>query len=88
MLYACEISINLFAELKTEFIEEDGRDPHLHEHLRSIGEVAIPPTITKMRTVKKKCFFKTINLLNSFVLYSQMLCLVLSMKERKLIQKN
>ncbi|EIE76117.1 hypothetical protein G6F46_005896 [Rhizopus delemar] len=42
--------IQAASELKTEFIEEDGRDPHLHEHLRSIGEVAIPPTITKMRT--------------------------------------
>lgn len=38
-------------ESKTEFIEEDGRDPHLHANLQSLGPVTIPPTITKMRQV-------------------------------------
>ncbi|RCI00373.1 hypothetical protein CU097_013705 [Rhizopus azygosporus] len=38
------------AEIKTDFIEQDGRDPHLHEHLKSIGPVTIAPTVTKMRT--------------------------------------
>lgn len=39
-------------ESKTELIEEDGRDPHLHENLKSLGPVTIQPTITKMRTVR------------------------------------
>jgi hypothetical protein len=38
-------------ELKTEFIEEDSRDPHLHENLKSLGPVTIAPTVTKMRSV-------------------------------------
>lgn len=38
-------------ESKTEFIEEDGRDPHLLANLQSLGPVTIPPTITKMRQV-------------------------------------
>ncbi|GAA5808187.1 hypothetical protein MFLAVUS_001572 [Mucor flavus] len=36
-------------ESKTDFIEEDSRDPHLDENLRSLGPVTIRPTITKMR---------------------------------------
>jgi hypothetical protein len=31
--------------------KEDMRDPHLHKHLQELGQVKIPPTITKMRTV-------------------------------------
>ncbi|KAI8638405.1 hypothetical protein BD408DRAFT_25204 [Parasitella parasitica] len=36
-------------EFKTEFIEEESRDPQLHENLKTLGPVTIPPTITKMR---------------------------------------
>ncbi|KAI9246617.1 hypothetical protein BY458DRAFT_484502 [Sporodiniella umbellata] len=45
-----EEQIKLASELKPEFLEEDGRDPHLDRHLKTIGTVSIPPTITKMRT--------------------------------------
>ncbi|CEP07526.1 hypothetical protein [Parasitella parasitica] len=41
---------NTASEFKTEFIEEEGRDPQLHENLKSLGPVTVPPTITKMRT--------------------------------------
>lgn len=44
-----EAAILAASESKTEFIEEDGRDPHLHANLQSLGPVTIPPTITKMR---------------------------------------
>ncbi|GAA5795526.1 hypothetical protein EDC94DRAFT_613348 [Helicostylum pulchrum] len=37
------------SESKTEFIEEDSRDPHLDKNLRSLGPVTIRPTVTKMR---------------------------------------
>lgn len=42
----------ILIELKSEFIEQDSRDPHLDQHLKTIGTVSIPPTITKMRTVR------------------------------------
>ncbi|KAG0168623.1 hypothetical protein DFQ28_004612 [Apophysomyces sp. BC1034] len=37
------------ADIKTDFIEEDGRDPQLHKKLTELGPVNVEPTRTKMR---------------------------------------
>ncbi|EPB92894.1 hypothetical protein HMPREF1544_00333 [Mucor circinelloides 1006PhL] len=40
---------NAASEIKTDFIEQESRDPQLHENLKSLGPVTIAPTITKMK---------------------------------------
>lgn len=47
----CFNVFNLNVEVKTEFIKEDSRDPQLHENLKSLGPVTIPPFVTKMKPV-------------------------------------